>query len=526
METEKSKIVRILIIITSITAAVMELIDISIVNVALTNISGTLGATVEDASWVVTAYGIANVIIIPLTGFLSRYFGRKNYYLTSILLFTLASYMCGNSSSLWMLVFWRFVQGIGGGALLSVSQGILFDQFKPEQKGIAGGIFGMGIVIGPTIGPVLGGYIVDNYHWGLIFDINIPVGILAAILTWYFVEKKPDEFKIDRKSLSIDYIGIISLCVGIGALQYVLEKGQSEDWFEDEMIRYLTAAAILGLTVFIWWELRTKSPVINLKVMKSRNLTGSNILTFVCGFGLFGSAYLFPVMVQRAMGYTPTDAGLAMIPGALVSLLAMPLIGIGLGKGIKPVYFVTMGFAFFVLHGYTCSQVAPGADKWWFIVSQLCRGLGSGCLTVPLLTQAVVGLKPQDMPYGISLNNMCRQLGGAFGIAIMNTYATNRSATHRMDLVSNLQENNPLMIERLHQYAAGFMAKGIAPLNAQNLAVGSLERSIAGQAQMLAYLDGFLLISAFFICSIPFMLLLKNQNMDAETRAKVATAAH
>jgi len=526
MEEPKNKFIKIIIVITCITAAIMELIDTSIINVALNNISGSLGATLEDASWVVTAYAIANVIVIPLTGFLSRFFGRKNYYLYSIILFTLASYMCGTSSSLWMLVFWRFVQGVGGGALLSVSQGILFDQFKPEDKGIAGGIFGMGIVIGPTIGPILGGYIVDNYAWQWIFDINIPIGIAAAILTWRFIDKNPDEYNIDRKSIPIDYVGILSLTVGIGALQYILEKGQSEDWFDDEVIRYLTMIAVVGLGLFIWWELHTKTPAINLKVMKNRNLIGSNVLTFVCGFGLFGSVYLFPVMVQRVMGYTPTEAGLSMIPGALVTIFAMPFIGAGLGKGIKPIYFVGLGFALFILHGYTSSQAAPDANKWWFITTQVCRGIGTGCLTVPLLSQAVVGLKPEDMPYGISLNNMFRQLGGAFGIAIMNTYATNRFATHRSDLVSNLQGNNPLFTERLNGITQGIIAKGGNPVLAKQTAYGILDQTISNQAQMQAYLDGFLLIAIFFVSTIPFMLFLKNENMDAETRAKVAAAAH
>ncbi|MET3114047.1 DHA2 family multidrug resistance protein [Pedobacter sp. CG_S7] len=526
MEDNKNRIIKIIIVLTCISAAVMELIDTSIVNVALNNISGTLGATLEDASWVITAYAIANVIIIPLTGFLSRYFGRKNYYLASIILFTFASYMCGSSSSLWALVFWRFMQGIGGGALLTVSQGILFEQFKPEDKGIAGGIFGMGIVVGPTIGPILGGYIVDNYHWALIFDINIPIGIIAAILTWKYIEKQPSEYNINRKLISIDYIGIIALAIGVGALQYILEKGQSEDWFESENIRFFTAAAVLGLGLFIWWELHTKQPAINLRVMKSRNLIGSNILTFVCGFGLFGSVYLFPVMVQRVMGYTPTEAGLSMIPGALVTIVAMPFIGAGLGKGIKPLYFVILGFILFIIHGYTSSQAAPDAGRWWFMVTQICRGVGTGCLTIPLLTQAVVGLKPQDMPYGISLNNMFRQLGGAFGIAIMNTYATNRFATHRSDLVSNLQTNNPLLTERINGITQGIIAKGGNPIGAKQTAYQILDHTISNQAQMQAYLDGFLLIAIFFCCSIPFMLLLKNKTMDAETRAKVANAAH
>lgn len=526
MASQKNKLIKIIIVVTTISAAVMELIDTSIINVALNNISGTLGATLEDASWVVTAYAIANVIIIPLTGFLSNYFGRKNYYLASIIIFTIASYLCGTSSSLWMLVLWRFIQGLGGGALLSVSQGILFEQFKPEEKGLAGGIFGMGIVMGPTIGPVLGGYIVDNYHWALIFDINIPIGIVAALLTWKFIEKEPQEYNIDRKSIPVDYIGILSLTIGIGALQYVLEKGQSEDWFQAETIRYLTASAILGIGLFIWWELHTKTPAINLRVMKSINLIGSNILTFACGFGLFGSVYIFPVMVQRVMGYTPTEAGVSMIPGALITIFAMPLIGAGLGKGIKPSYFVFAGFVLFILHGYTSSLATAEADKWWFALTQVFRGLGTGLLTVPLLSQAVVGLEPKDMPYGISLNNMFRSLGGAFGIAIMNTYVTNRYATHRTDLISNLQENNPLLSDRLDAITQGMISKGVNTFSARQTAINSMDYSVTNQALMQAYLDGFLLISLFFICSIPFMLMLSNQDMDAETRAKVAAAAH
>jgi DHA2 family multidrug resistance protein len=522
-----NKFTRVIIVITTISAAIMELIDTSIVNVALNNISGNLGATLEDTSWVVTAYAIANVIVIPMTGFLSRYFGRKNYYLTSIIIFTLASYMCGASSSLWMLVFWRFVQGVGGGALLSVSQGILFDAFDPSEKGKASGMFGMGIVIGPTIGPILGGYIVDNYAWPLIFDINIPFGIVACLLTWKFIDKKENEYNIDRKSIPIDYIGILSLAAGIGALQYMLEKGQSDDWFEDSTIRIMTAVAVAGLAAFIWWELKTKTPIINLRVLKSRNLIGSNVLTFVCGFGLFGSVYLFPLMVQRVMGYTPTESGLSMIPGALVTIMVMPFIGASLGKGVSPMFFVVTGFGLFILHGYTSAQATIDADKWWFTYTQIFRGVGTACLTVPLLSQAVVGLKPQDMPYGISLNNMFRQIGGAFGIAIMNTYSTQRFAVHRSDLVSNLQGNNPLMNERVAGVAQGLISKGVNPIAANaHGAWSNLDRTISSQAQMLAYLDGFLLVSVFFVCTIPFMLLLKSEKMDAETRARIAAEAH
>jgi len=245
---------RFIITLTVVTAAVMELIDTSIVNVALSEMAGNLGATIEDIAWVVTGYAIANVIIIPMTGFLQSYFGRKNYYLASIILFTVASYACANSTSLWELVFFRFMQGIGGGALLSTSQGIFYDAWPPEKRGVASGLFGMGIIIGPTIGPTLGGYIVEHYSWPLIFTINIPIGIAAFILTTVFVEKKLNEFNINRSLIKVDYVGIIMLVVGIGALQTVLEKGESEDWFQTAYIGWLAVTAAVGLVGFVFWD--------------------------------------------------------------------------------------------------------------------------------------------------------------------------------------------------------------------------------------------------------------------------------
>lgn len=517
---------RFIIILTTVSAAIMELIDTSIVNVALSQISGNLGATIEDASWVITAYAIANVIIIPMTGFLARYFGRKNYYVSSIVLFTFASVMCGNSTSLWELVFWRFIQGIGGGALLSTSQGILFDAFPPNQRGIASGLFGMGIVLGPTIGPTLGGLIVDNYHWSWIFDINIPFGILATALAIRFIDKKPEEFNINRSAISIDYLGVILLTVGVGSLQYVLEKGQSDDWFADFWIRTFSVSAFLGIIAFIWHELATEHPIINLRVLKNSNLIASNVLTFVCGFGLFGSVFVFPVVVQRIMGYSPTDAGLAIVPGALMGLVMMPFIGKRLQAGTSPIYFVVIGFIAFMLHGYLSSLANLDAGKNWFIVPQIFRGMGTACLTVPLINQAVVGLAPKDMASGIALTNMLRQLGGAFGIAVMNTYVSRRFAIHRTDLVSNLQPNDPETLERLNNYMQGAIARGYNALEAKQMSFGILEGAITKQSFLLSYMDAFFLITLFFICASPFILMLRVKKLDKVTQAKVAEEAH
>lgn len=517
---------RAMVVFTTISAAIMELIDTSIVNVALSQISGNLGATIEDASWVVTAYAIANVIIIPMTGFLQRYFGRKNYYLASIILFTISSYMCGQAGNLWELVTWRFVQGVGGGALLSTSQGILFDSFEPSKRAMASGMFGMGIVLGPTIGPTLGGLIVDNYSWPLIFYINIPFGILASFLTIRFVDKKPDEYNINRKAISIDYIGIMLLALGVGSLQYVLEKGQADDWFRDDMIRILTGTAIVGLLGFIIWELKTEAPVINLRVMKSGNLIASNILTFVCGFGLFGSVFIFPVLVQRILGYTPTDAGLALVPGALVAIVLMPIIGKTLGSGTPPLVYVVIGFVAFILHGYTSSFATPDVPRSFFLVPQLLRGIGTACLTVPLINQAVVGLTPKELPAGIALTNMLRQLGGAFGIAMMNTFVAQRYALHRADLVTHTAPNDPEFLQRVNGITQSMISKGMNALDATKAAYAAVDGAITKQSFLLSYLDGFLLISLFFICAIPFMFMLRTQKTDAATRAKIAEESH
>lgn len=515
-----------IIVLTTISAAIMELIDTSIVNVALSDISGNLGATIEDTSWIVTSYAIANVIIIPLTGFLQRFFGRKNYYIFSIILFTISSIFCGTAGDLWTLVAWRFIQGIGGGALLSTSQGILFDTFDEKQKGMAAGLFGMGIVLGPTIGPTLGGIIVENYSWPLIFFINIPFGIVATFLSLRFIDKKPEEYNINRKAIKIDYIGIALLAAGIASLQYVLEKGQSEDWFESESISVMTAIAVIGLVGFVWRELTAAEPALNLRVMRNRNLVGSNILTFVMGFGLFGSVFIFPVMVQRILGYSPTEAGFSLVPGALVAIVIMPILGRSLGAGVKPIYFVVIGFIFFILHGYTSAHANLDSSRAWFVLPQICRGIGTACLTVPLINQAVVGLQPKEMPHGIALTNMLRQIGGALGIAVMNTYVSRRYVAHRTDLITHITPDNPLVTERLQNSQLLMQSKGIDPYTAQDASYKVLDLAVQKQAYLLSYLDGFMLISVFFICAIPFMFLLRSKKIDKATQAKIAEESH
>ncbi|MFD1143894.1 DHA2 family efflux MFS transporter permease subunit [Larkinella insperata] len=515
-----------IVVITTVSAAILELIDTSIVNVGLTQMAGNLGVTIEDISWVVTAYAIANVIIIPMTGFLQQYFGRKTYYIGSIILFTIASYFCGIADDLWTLVAFRFLQGIGGGALLSTSQGIMYDAFPPNQRAIASAVFGMGIVLGPTIGPTLGGYIIDNYHWSWMFFINVPIGILAMFLCMTFVEKQPYEFNIDRSRIKIDQLGILLLAVGIGSLQYVLERGEADDWFDDRAILYLTIVAAISIPLFLWWELKTDSPVMDLRVVKNQNLAVGSILVFIIGYGLFTSILLFPLFAQRIVGYTATKTGNLLIPGGAISLLMFPIVGRSLANGVSPRIFAILGYLSFILFCFMMSNLNADAGESDFTWALLVRGAGMAMINAPLINQSISTLKPQELPTGIAFTNMVRQLGGAFGVAITNTYIAQRTAVHRSDLVSNLQAGDPLTTDRLNALAQGLAARGMNAMDAVTGAYKSLDGIISKQALMISYLDTFRLAGLFFIVTLPLLFFMKNKKMDPAAAKAAADAAH
>ena len=513
-----------IIVLTTISAAVMELLDTTIVNVALTQISGSLGATIEDVAWVITSYAIANVIIIPMTGFLGEYFGRKTYYLTSIILFGIASYFCGTSETLWELVFWRFIQGIGGGALLSTSQAILFDAFEAKDRGLASGIFGMGIVLGPTLGPVLGGYIIENYSWEQIFFVNIPICIIASILTILFIDRKVGEGE-KKDQIQIDYTGIFLLIMGIGSLQYVLEKGESEDWFESREIVIISIMATVGIIGFVWRQFSTDHPVVNLRVFNYKVFALSSIFTLVAGFGLFTSVFVYPVMVQRINGFTPLETGLSLAFPTLAAVFLFPIIGKRMGAGDSPIPFMAVGIIFFIIFGFFSGSSTADMGRWDFFPIQLCRVIGIALLQLPLINQAVAGLKPSEYPAGIALTNMIRQLGGAFGIALANNYATSRAAQHRSDLMANMTAENPLFTERLANGVHSMTTLTGDAFNATSMAYKQIEMAVVKQAYFLAYLDTFRLVSIFFIVMFPFLFLLRSKKISPKEAAIAAKAA-
>lgn len=517
-----------IIVLTTVVAAVMELIDTSIVNVGLNEMAGSLGVNIEDVSWVITAYAIANVIIIPMTGFLGEYFGRKNYYVVSMIIFTAASYFCAQSTGLVELIIWRFIQGVGGGALLSTSQAILFDAFKPEDRPMAAGLFGMGLILGPTLGPTVGGFLIEHQSWPWMFLVNLPIGIIATILSVVFIEEKEGEGK-KKDKMSVDYIGIGLLMVGIGCLQYVLERGESEDWFSSNVIRVNTVLAAIGVIGFIVWELKTSTPVVNLRVMKKRSYAFTTVFTFVAGLGLFTSVFVYPVLAQRVLGFSPLETGLSLLPPTLAGVVMMPIIGRMMSKGVSPIPFIVVGFILFAIYCWTSAGISPDVGRWAFFFPLLIRALGISMSQLPLINQAVAGLQPKDYAAGISLNNMIRQIGGAFGIAMANNFISMRHAQHRSDLVSNTYDGAGAFTERLNGITQNLVSHTGDATTAATQAYKIVDLAVDKQSFYLAYLDTFRLIGLFFIIVLPLVIFLrvkKKPKVDEKAVKEAMEAAH
>ncbi|NTV26226.1 MAG: DHA2 family efflux MFS transporter permease subunit [Chlorobiaceae bacterium] len=505
---------KVIITATVIVAAMLELIDTTIVNVALNHISGNLGASIEDVSWVVTSYAIANVIIIPLSGFLGQLLGRRNYFVGSILLFTAASLLCGISTNIWMLVLFRFIQGIGGGALLPTSQAILYETFKPEERGAATGIFSMGLVLGPTIGPLLGGWLVDYFSWEWCFFVNIPVGLLAAWASLTFVKEPKVQHTVEK----IDWAGIALLSVGIGSLQFILERGESKDWFETSYITWFTIIAVVSLAAFVWHELHTEHPAVDLSVLgRSKNLAIGAVLTFIVGYGLYGSLFVFPVFVQRLLGFTALLTGLVLFPSAMLTgVISLPL-GIALQKGASPKALMAFGMTAFFLFCWELGMqtMQSGASNFFWIL--LLRGLALGFIFIPVTMLAVSGLHGKDIGQATGLNNMVRQLGGSFGIAITNTYIAKRVAMHRSEILTHLSPYDPAAVTRISGVQQALGTTTSSPVDAQQMAMKALEYTVTTQSYHLAYMDAFKLIALLFLICLPLLLLIrvdKNEKAD------------
>lgn len=494
-----------IITITVIVASLLELIDTTIVNVALPNIMGNLGATLEDAGWIVTGYAVANVIVLPMSGWLGDRFGRKNYFITSILIFTAASFLCGHAHSLSELVAFRLLQGLAGGGLLSTAQAILIETWPREEIGMATALFGMGAVVGPTVGPTIGGYITDHFDWPWIFYVNLPVGAIAAFCVSVFVKESPKY----AKGKPVDWWGILFLAIGVGSLQVVLEKGESEDWFAKTYIIVLTFTTIVSAIIFLWRELSTDHPVVNFRILKNRSFAIGIVTSFVLGFALYGSVFIFPVFCQNLLSFTAEQTGLILLPGGLATIMMMPFVGRMLKRGVPAQIMSAGGFILFFVFTWMLSNSTLDSGTGDFFWPLIVRGIGMSILFVPLTTLALQDLPPQEMGQGTGLNNMMRQLGGSFGIAILTTLIHLKSAKVWANLVGYMNPYNPAYVQKQQQLIAGFESKGYSHADAILAANRAMGGTVAKQTMLVTYDQLYLTIGVFVLCCIPIIFLQK-----------------
>jgi DHA2 family multidrug resistance protein len=497
-----------IIAMTVMLATFMEVLDTSVANVALPHIAGDLSAGVDESTWVLTSYLVSNAIVLPLTGWLSSVFGRKRFYMTCVGIFTVSSFLCGMAPSLGLLVFFRILQGVGGGALQPVSQAILVESFPKQKQGMAMAVYGMGVVVAPIIGPTLGGWITDSYSWRWIFFINIPVGMLSLLMTSFIIFDPPYLIRKSLRGLRIDYIGLGLLTVGLGFLQVVLDKGEREDWFGSNFIIGCTIVAGVGLIGALLWELSREDPIVDFRMLKERNFFLATLTMFMMGFVLYGSTVLLPLMLQTLMGYTALLSGLVLSPGSLFTLLALPLVG-RLTQKVEARWLVATGLAITGFSLLRMSNFSLDIDFWTTVRAWTLSRMGMAFLFIPTNVMAFYFIPKEKMNNATGLINLARNIGGSVGIANVATLLSRRAQVHQAILVAHLTPFDAPYRNAAQGAQQMLMTQGSAPTLAQTQAQGLLYGNLIRQANMLAYVDAFWLLGVIFLAIIPFMFLLK-----------------
>ena len=495
-----------LIAATVMLATFMEVLDTSVANVSLPHIAGSLSSGVDESTWVLTSYLVSNAIVLPLTGWLSNVFGRKQFYMACVAIFTISSFLCGLAPSLGALVFFRVLQGAGGGGLQPISQAILVDSFPREQQGMAMAIYGMGVVVAPTIGPTLGGWITDNFTWRWIFFINIPVGIISILMT-YFLIRNPEH--AIKKKLHIDYVGIGLLSVGIGFLQVVLDKGQRDDWFGSTFIVWATIVAVIGIVGVIVWELRQKDPVIDLRLLKERNFSVAVLTMYILGFVLYGTTVLLPILLQTLLGYTAMQSGLVLLPGGVFMMMVMPFVGWLLGK-VEARWLVVWGLlitssGLFMMGSHFDLQMGMATPVIVWIVSRF----GVAFLFVPINVIAFYYVLPHKTNDATGLINLARNVGGSMGISFVTTLLDRGAQSNQALLGAHITAANQQFQSAIHAMAQQLMTAGQSATQALHTAEQMFYAALQGQAMMLSFLRDFRIMGYVCLAMIPFMFILK-----------------
>jgi DHA2 family multidrug resistance protein len=495
-----------LIAVSVMLATFMEVLDTSIASVALPYIAGSLSATNDEATWVLTSYLVANAVVLPASSWFSRKFGRKRFLIICIGIFTVSSFACGAATSLGMILLARAVQGAGGGALQPLSQAILLESFPPDKRGSALAVFGFGVVVAPVLGPTLGGYLTDTYSWRWAFYINIPIGILAVLLILRFVEDPP--YIKNAKPGRIDAIGLGLLAVWLGALQIILDKGQEDDWFGATWIRWATVILVVGFVAFLIRELTHDKPLVDLRVFRYRNFTLGCILIALFGGALYGLITLLPLFYQELLGYTAYAAGWAVAPRGIGAIIALPIIGLMANK-LDNRYIIAAGFLMFAVAGLWFGQVNLEISQWSFLWAIVLSGFGSGSIFVPLSTVTVAPLPNEEIGNASGLYNLFRNVGGSIGISVVNTIVARHQQLHQNELVRSLTPSSPNFQNQLHALEQYLYTQGYGPVEAMQKALALIGGELTAQARLWSYVDDFRYLALLCFACIPIVFLFK-----------------
>lgn len=504
--------------IAVMSTAIMEVIDTSVVNVSLPHIGGSLSATVDEATWVLTSYIVANAIILPITGWLSNYFGRKRLLMTVVTGFTISSVLCGLAPSLGALIFFRVMQGLTGGGLQPLSQAVLLEEFPLEERGKAMGFWGLGIVAAPILGPTLGGWITDNLSWRWIFYINLPIGVTSLVLIKLFVFDPP---YIRRGTMRADLWGLGMLAIGMGSLQVMFDKGQEEDWFSSHLIVALAITAAVLLTAFVARELRTSQPLVKFGLVKHRSFAAGIVVVTGLGFILYGSLVLLPLFMQQLLGWTAVTAGLWTSPRGIGAALCMPLAGYLLGRRWDGRWMLVFGFvvASVAFFGYSHMNLSSGTwDIFW---PQIEQGMGMAFVFVPLTTITMAPIPMEDIGYATSLYSVMRNIGSSMGISFVTTWVARRSQFHQSRLSAHVSLLNSRTQQTLEQTREWFMQHGADSALATRRSLDALYGWVQQQATLLSFVDVFYLLGFLFLAMIPFVLLMRKPQRRQATTVSV-----
>ena len=501
------------IALTVTMATFMELLDTSISNVSLPHIAGGLGTSYDEATWVLTSYLVANAVILPMSAWLSRVFGRKRYYMMNVALFTATSFLCGIAPGLSLLLLFRVLQGAGGGGLAPVEKAILVDTFPREKLGGAFALYSMAIVTAPAVGPPLGGWITDNFSWRWVFFINVPIGLLSLLLSSRMVHD-PAEFSEERRQawhggqLRIDYIGILLIAVGFACLEVVLDRGERDDWLGSHFITAFLLMAVAAIAVAIWWEWRNRDPVVELTLLRERNFALACIYYFLFAFGLFGSTVLIPEILQTLFGYTATDAGLVLGPGAAVITVLAPIV-VRIVPKVGPKRLLGASFTIAAFSMFYYSSLTLQTDYFHFALARAVQGFGYAFMFVPV-TQLAYSYLPRDKNNkGSSLTNLCRNWGGSFGIAFVTTMLERRTQYHQSVLVSHLTSADGSVHQFINGASHYLVTRGTSGADAIHQSYGLVSSLMTQQATMLAAMDCFHLLGLVVILGMPLAFVIR-----------------